>query len=262
MTKYSRGLAKYIPPGFDLSNYKEAANMELIDWGRNLSRKHFLLEQVSSEWAPEDLEERIIHSISCGVTFDGFPTKEDIEYIANSQWIDFITVVRDLRASEIKDRAHELRELDPSKDMLAMESENTNDYNLAWLRVDMTCSDKEIIKAFSGWLERARQSTNALQTKQKRRTYKLKQFSSASMRRWYENKVLEYLDLVAWNSLKGNKLTSKIIGDILFPNPNDIRDSTSIVNDTVKPLVNELTSKDTLDRMFKVAADESRKKTS
>lgn len=258
---YPEHLQNFVPPNFDLVKYSKAANMDLIDWGRNIASKSYLLEQVDLEWRDELLEEKILESIEHGIIFDGFPTQEDLEYIANSDWIDLISVVRDLRSFEIKDKAEKLESIDETKDEFAVDDISDKGSYLAWLRIDMSCSDNEIVEEFSNWLGRARdRAVNDEEIKPKRRGYKLKKFSLPTLRKWHDSNILAYIDLVAWNTLKGNKITSKIIGDILFPNPRNHRDSTTIINDTVKPLVHELTSKVTLDRILKVAAERNRQK--
>lgn len=263
---YPESLLKYIPPEFDLAKYDATATFDLLDWGRNIGIKSAHFDEASREYRGKDLEERILNSIKQGVIVEGFlsyPTREDFKLIANSEWSEVVAVVRDLRAFEVKDKSKDLGTVDKTKDIFAVNYDDKEQINLAWVQIDLSCSDKEIVGAFSNWLARTRdrKSNEKVKVKVKRRSYKLKKFSSATLRNWHEARLLAYFDLMSWNILKGQKITSKVIGDILFPDPNDMRDSTSIINDTVKPLTKELTSKETLDRIFKVIVDENRKKT-
>lgn len=261
---YPESLLKYIPPKFDLAKYDATAKLDLLDWLRNIGIKSMHFDEASGEYRGKDLEERILNSIKQGVIVEGFlshPTRDDVEFIANSEWNEVISVVRDLRAFEINAKSKDLETVDETKDTFAVNYDDKEQANLAWVRIDLSCSDKEIVGAFSNWLTRTRDRMSNEKIEVKRRGYKLKKFSPATLRNWHEARLLAYLDLMSWNILKGQNITSKVIGDILFPDPNDLRDSTAIINDTVKPLSKELTSKETLDRIFKVVVDENRKKT-
>lgn len=130
--------------------------------------------------------------------------------------------------------------------------------NIAWLKVDMGSLDAEITNAFSGWLQRTRkeQITEVKNTK----TKVIKTFNPETFRLWSNARVLQYIDLVTWNILIGNKITDKIIGDILFPDPKNSQDKTGMIRDTVKHYANQLTSTPMLTRIMNVLADRNRKK--
>lgn len=129
----------------------------------------------------------------------------------------------------------------------------------SWLKVDMNCSDSEITKAFSSWLKKTRTELDG-QRKTKTRERKLNHFNQVTFRKWHDAKVLPYIDLVTWNFLKKNKVTSKILGEILFPDPRNLSDKAKIIEDTTRPYVSQLTSLSFKSRVISVLKDESRKK--
>ena len=122
---------------------------------------------------------------------------------------------------------------------------------LSWLKVDMNCTDKEIKSAFDDWLKQAR-TRQTKDIKPKRREHKIKTLNKTTFRKWHDAKVLSYIDIVTWNFLKQNKPTSKIIGEILFPDPRNLADKAKIIEDTVHPYACQLTSTMFLGRMLKL----------
>lgn len=263
---YAEHLQPFIPPNFDLSKYKAASNINLWDWSCNFGKRCGLRLEIYDE----DL---ILDNIENGV----FVTEKKTTSSSN----DLISVLREVNAYQVFLMSDELDKRFGGKKLYAQAQENglydrTSDSELnqyiseldetydwfmldpAWLEIDMSCSDKEIKEAFNQWLSHKRAATN--DKKLKRREYKLKEFSEATLRRWAEARVLEYLDLEAWNFLHDNVVTSKIYGDILFPEYRDKRDNTSYINDKVKPLAELLTSQDMIMRMRKVFFQTNRQK--
>ena len=127
----------------------------------------------------------------------------------------------------------------------------------SWLSVDLSCSKKEIMEAFSGWLARAKAAT---ETKPSSRERKINIFNETAFRKWHAEKVLPYIDLFIWNKLKGNQIKDPIIGAILYPDLRDIRDKGKLIFDNTKPYVDKLMSINTFRRMLAVHAEENRKK--
>lgn len=284
---YPESLLKYIPPNFDLSKYDKAANMELINWIENLamrllgfaaSKNKLALLDAKQKALIEGLTQQIINQgVVLGSQYsamlDEMLKKDDAEYTSIVRDITYYelfslsdilkTTDMDKLYSEVKSIfLHPLnqQELGKLNDPLPTYREN-DEARLSLLEVDMNCSDSEITAAFSEWLKHTRAKELSETSMLKRREHKLNKFNPVAFRKWHDAQVLAYLDLITWNNLKGNKTTSKIIGDILFPDPKSLRDSTAMINDTVKPLANKLTSLTTTRRMLKVVADKSRKKT-
>ncbi len=129
----------------------------------------------------------------------------------------------------------------------------------SWLKIDMNCSDSEITKAFSSWLKKTRTELDG-QRKTKTRERKLNHFNQVTFRKWHDAKALPYIDLVTWNFLKKNKVTSKILGEILFPDPRNLSDKAKIIEDTTRPYVSQLTSPSFKRRVISILKDEHRKK--
>ena len=136
-----------------------------------------------------------------------------------------------------------------------------NEHSLSWLEVDMDCSESEIREEFSAWLKRAKQKQKA-EKKSKRREHKLNILNKVTFRKWHDERVLAYIDLAMWNKLNGNDVTNNTYGEILFPDPRDIRSKEKKVEDTIQQYALELTSPDFLRRVFKLLSDTDRKKNS
>ena len=284
---YSKNLLKYIPQNFELSKYDKAANMELINWIENLamrllgfaaSKNKLALLDPKQKALIEGLTQKIINQgVTLGSQYSAMLnemlTKDDAEYTSIVRDITYYELFRlsdilkttdmDRLYSEVKSIFLHLlnqQELGKLNDPLPTYREN-DEARLSWLEVDMNCSDSEITAAFSEWLKHTRAKKLSEIPMLKRREHKLNKFNQVAFRKWHDAQVLAYIDLITWNNLKGNKITSKIIGDILFPDPKSLRDSTAMINDTVKPLANKLTSLPTTRRMLKVLSDTNRKKT-
>ncbi|MBL1320427.1 MAG: hypothetical protein COA63_005120 [Methylophaga sp.] len=133
--------------------------------------------------------------------------------------------------------------------------------DLSWLKVDMSCSDSEISTAFNDWLKQHREKEESL-IKTKRRMHKLKKINKTAFRKWHDAKVLAYIDLVTWNFLNKQKITSINLGEILFPDPRIISDKAKMIDDTTKPYAERLTSNRFIRRVGKIVVDEKRKKIS
>lgn len=131
----------------------------------------------------------------------------------------------------------------------------------SWLKVDMSCSDSEISTNFNEWLKQHRTKEESL-TKSKRRAHKLKKINKTAFRKWHDAKVLAYIDLVTWNFLNKQKMTSINLGEILFPDPRITSDKAKMIDDTTKPYAERLTSNRFIRRVAKITIDEKRKKTS
>lgn len=138
---------------------------------------------------------------------------------------------------------------------------SNGEIELSWLKIDMSCSDSEISAAFNDWLKQHRAKEESL-IKTKRRMHKLKKINKTAFRKWHDAKVLAYIDLVTWNFLNKQKITSINLGKILFPDPRIISDKAKMIDDTTKPYAERLTSNRFIRRVGKIVIDEKRKKIS
>lgn len=290
---YSKELQKYIPPEFNLNNYNKSANINLKTWVINILARMVFYKLYEFDIDPfqyENVERSDIDnfiafseiSISDGVIELDEGMDELINKLIDMDKAMYLSQVRELTYFELFNLSDSLktealsREYQQTKSTvipsLAMLFQNSlgilNDTvtlnDKFWsddsvlLKVDLSCSDSEIKMAFSDWLKEKRKHKAVKETK--RRSYQLKKLNNVTFRKWYDARILAYLDLVSWNHLQGNRLTSKVIGDILFPSEGELRDTTSLINDTVKPLSNKLANITTIKRMIRVYVEESRKK--
>lgn len=282
---YSEHLKKYIPPSFYLEKYNDTANIDLVTWHLNLSARFlgYLMSQNPSISVEEthldqirlmneqNIEMGVMQEDGYGLFLNDLMMKDQAEHtsvVRNITYYELFALTDAIKTEELEQlysdvnisffplvnqtKLGKLNEFIPFSDYYIED-------DLSLVQIDFDCSDSEIKDAFSGWLRQEREKRKE-ESISKRREYKLKIFSQATFRKWHDDKVLAYIDLVTWNFIQGNKLTSKIIGDILFPAHKDLRNSTAMIDDTLKPLAAKLTDITTLKRMAKVFAEENRQK--
>ncbi|THK41104.1 hypothetical protein E8Q33_09885 [Methylophaga sp. SB9B] len=284
---YSDHLDKFIPEEFNLEKYEVAANMPLECWLVNLSMR--FLGYISSKTPMEsfdDSQKALIRNINTQNIQSGVITDQRINQLLNELIMhdqsESSSVVKEITYLELFLLADNLKS--PELEKLYIETElstfsvlnqdnagKLNDFistsdiypedELSFLQVDMNNSDNEIKSAFSGWLQQEREKRKSDKTTN-RREHQMKNFNTVTFRKWHDARVIAYLDLITWNCLEGNKVTSKILGDILFPETSirDTRDTTAMINDTIKPLANKLADRTVLKRMANVIADKNRQK--
>lgn len=284
---YSDHLDKFIPEEFNLEKYELAVNMSLECWLANLSMR--FLGYISSKAdmdSVDDSQKALIRNINTRNIQNGVITDKRINELLNGLIMhdqsESSSVVKELTYLELFSLADSLKS--PELEKLYIETEistfsalnqdnagKLNDFistsdaypedELSFLQIDMNCSDNEIKAAFSGWLQQEREKRKSDKSSN-RREHQMKNFNTVAFRKWHDARVIAYLDLVTWNYLEGNKVTSNMLGKILFPETEirDKRDPNAMVNDTVKPLANKLTDRTTLKRMANVIADKNRQK--
>lgn len=284
---YSEQLSKFIPKGFTLEKYQAAANMSLECWLTNLSMR--FLGYISSKAdidSVDDSQKAMIRNINTQNIQSGVITDHRVNQLLNNLIMhdqsESSSVVKEITYLELFTLADNLKS--PELEKLYLETElstfsllnqdnagqltefiSTSDIypedELSFLQIDMNCSDNEIKAAFSGWLQQEREKRKSDKSSN-RREHQMKNFNTVAFRKWHDARVIAYLDLVTWNYLEGNKVTSNMLGKILFPETEirDKRDPNAMVNDTVKPLANKLTDRTTLKRMANVIADKNRQK--
>lgn len=284
---YSEQLDKFIPEEFKLEKYEVAANMPLECWLANLSMRFlgYICSKADMD-SVDDSQKALIRNINTQNIQNGVITDKRINELLNGLIMhdqsESSSVVKQITYLELFSLAENLKS--PELEKLYLETElstfsvlnqdNAGQLNefictadiypeddLSYLQIDMDCSDKEIKAAFSGWLQQERKKRKADKSAN-RREHQMKNFNTVTFRKWHDARVIAYLDLVTWNYLEGNRVTSKTLGDLLFPPTSirDKRDPTAMINDTVKPLANKLTDRTTLKRMANVIADKNRQK--
>jgi uncharacterized protein DUF6387 len=289
---YPEHLIQFIPPEFDIAKYDKTANMPIELWMLNILIKLVGYKayetQVDLSSVPQSDLEKVIPALELLIA-KGVITELDENFnlmlrdlidmdkakytaqVRELTYYDLFTIIEDLKSGEMEKLYTEKgKSMIPPIAMLLQNklgklNETLNIYDKYWenssssfLKVDLDCTDSEIKSAFSGWLKQKRSTIKKEVLPS--RSYQIKNLNKVTFRKWYDHRVLAYMDLVTWNYVQGNKLTSKIIGDILFPEQRDLKDTTSAVNDTVKPLAAKLTNITTIKRMIKVFAENSRKK--
>lgn len=263
---YPENIQQYVPPEFDLAKYETASDITLWDWATNFAKRCGIKYDIYDDELTQEnisLGVHIHKDLSVGLD-DTLAVLRDVTNYQVMSAADALDHKIDARKMYSRLGANDpfYRREDTELNQPVSETIKTVDWLMLepeWLEIDLGCSDKEIKAAFEGWLQAKRAATDKNE-KRKRRQYKLNEFSAPTLRRWYESRVLAYLDIEAWNTIEDNKITSKIYGDILFPEYKDKRDNTGYVNDTVKPLADLLTSQEVILRMRKVYLHSNRQK--
>jgi len=283
MHQYPEYLRKYIPPEFDLTKYGLAANMELPDWFENLWVRlgYQTIRMTLDEEQKEAISILNKANISRGILIDGpyyrlmsltfqFDQTTQTSVVRDISYMDLFHKSDLLMTDELAKLYSEVNSfVTPMLDHARFEkltspvrlNGSMNENSLSWLEVDLDCSDKEIVNAFSSWLQSSRHQLK-VEKKLKRREHQLKKLNKVSFRKWHDEKVLAYIDLAMWNTINETGATNKIYGEILFNDPKDLRDKTKKIEDTVKHYARELTSPDFLRRVFKLLSDQGRQKNS
>lgn len=290
---YPERLQKYIPPEFDLAKYNKAANMPIELWIINILIKLMVYKPYEmgldlSSVPLSDIEKAMPYferMIGKGVMteiddglylmFNDLIKMDKAKYTSQVRevtYYELFNIANDLKTEEMEKLYSEIGKSTSRplamffQNKLGKLNEFVHVYDKYWennsislLKIDLDCSDSEVRSAFSDWLKEKRKKQKAASLP-KRRSYQIKNLNQVTFRKWYDARVLAYMDLVAWNYVQGNRPTNKIIGDILFPEQRDLKDTTSAVSDVVKPLAIKLANITTIKRMIKAFAEENRQK--
>ena len=131
----------------------------------------------------------------------------------------------------------------------------------AWIFVDLSATDDQLIEDFSKWLARRREADR----KRLVETPPPSCFSEVDFKKWHDHRVLAYIDLELFAAHFDLKLTNELIGSYLFADDLEISPSEKI-RKTVRPLAKRLLSSgviQSLDRQAGqtfYACDDKRKK--
>jgi hypothetical protein len=253
--EYPKHLRKYIPPDFKIEKYEAAKNLDLYGWFVNLSMR------IIYQSSPSDCIELGVILVKPPFNASNY-TGVDLSYLESEFGVvkrlvldDLMNVIEDLeKDGRNRDFIELYQHVSENGDSISAKKKlRTFDIpkidSEEWLSIDLSFSDNEIKNAFENWLKRKRQDILGSNTvRRSGREPVIRDFSKAAIRRWHSNRVLPYLDLKNWNSVQGNNVTSEILGQILFPNNKN--GSTSMIDDTVKPLAKKLLSSQIRNRMW------------
>jgi hypothetical protein len=208
-------LKEFIPPSFDLDNYKGTESYTAIDWLCALAERHYRTFEEFSEYKPDD---------------------DDIEAIYNEYLTAYQAIIgrgsmylRDIEINKmlrfIVEQQHELsiETIDESAELLERGPERI------YACIDLSTPDEVLIKSFKEWVSFNRWQRNISQHKF---------YSKGEIFRWHKYKVLPYFDLRRWSEIKGKELTDRIAGEILFEG--DGRNKTDLIKKKTKKIYNEV----------------------
>ncbi len=110
------------------------------------------------------------------------------------------------------------------------------------LTVDLGLTDEKLIEDFKHWIRAARETKCAAPEGAPHRGRKL---SSKTMKRWHDNRALQFIDLKFWAEVHGQTISDQIAGDLIFPEAADGADASDVrdlIRKTVRPLAKQLMS--------------------
>lgn len=284
---YPENLEKYVPPEFDLAKYDKCRDMDIFDWIVNISTRltpYIFTMGAKYELDPKQIaliEGYVDSNISSGVICPEPSEKAGFENFINALVIQKSAIVKEMSLFELfsltdihKTEAREklYSEIDPRLYQLILrdgqgeldkpiQSDLYDNFEASWLRIDMECSKKEIQEAFNSWLEKAKKKQEINNKSVGAHQRVIKNFNETTFKKWYTAKVLSYIDLVTWNTLRGNKLSDKIITDIIFCNEKHFDfEPINFLRLTTRPHVKKLMFPNTVRRMVNVLSQERCKK--
>lgn len=233
--KHSEGLKKFVPIEFDLRNYDEAINLDLLGWYQNLAaRKHdydlsfivsdegrdryrnrFPLSPWVSKLSITELEPNPVEELSCAHALSlqfSIIKKGDLKHLTDGYYHS------DGDTRLYLDSIRELKKI-PAEGYF---NADINSMDIAPILIDLDFSEKQIMEAFSKWLRSVKQDTKRSRPYRNKEP-KVKEFTDAEIASWRGSYVLAYLDLTSWNRAVGLKPRHQDIAEILDVSENDIK---------------------------------------
>jgi len=199
MYEYDKEIEQFIPPFFDLNNYKNIKTYSIYDWICALSERDYCY----------------LMSLSYQNFYD-----ENITFTVQQELDAYQPII--CRGSNYLDNPfvdegiEENGCIEDLEDGYIVREDETG--MLAFPRINLMVPDEFLIKKFREWV---------VFTKAQRGISHYEIHSQLEVSRWYRYKVLPYIDLKTWNDIKGQELTNQIAGQILFEG--DSRNATDLI---------------------------------
>lgn len=265
------------PSWFDLEKYSFTDNLECWKWSRLLNHRHWikaLLESRDQEsnadgniWEAEIENEfrRLVDNLGKCSRGEGFvveaPQPDGVVHFPMDRVsaVDALTVGGagflwgSIKQNELVApfELNFLEDRDPptfyeARDFWSLSKRSVNDlfhqvgevedpwYEgcSVYLSIDIGASEARLMEDFQAFIR-------AEKVKLKLSSTPSRKFGRAERKRWHENRVLPYLDLMLWFGLKRVPITQQEIGVLLFPDELNVALSER-VRKTLKPLADEL----------------------
>lgn len=211
MHGYDKELEPFIPPDFDLNNYKDTETYTVYDWICALSERCYEDWITAAGHDPFDDEEVEITVQDCLTAYQ--PIIQRGSKHINDPIIK--EIIEDCTCSiETIDEGYVIPRFGGG---------------LICALVDLDTPDEILMERFREWV-----SFNRGQLK----IPKHKIHSESEILRWHKYNVLPYMDLRIWNQINGIDLTDKIAGEILFRG--DSRNKADLIKKKTRKIYSEI----------------------
>lgn len=206
---YDDDLKKLIPPGFDLNKYRGLSNANKNIWRVNLTSRQLVRMDINDKDYGK-AEQRLLDNVQLGDVSSNLIVRDD----------DYIPIVKFEKDEDFKKY---LKLSDTDKHFRAR----------YWplIQVDLNETDTLLVDEFKRWLEKTRLENNIKSTHV---------LSPARLKKLYQHRVLQYLDVYLWARLKGLKITQKQFGLIIFPDDRSGDQASLIRKNTVPTMIKSM----------------------
>lgn len=233
MRKISDELRHFIEDNFDIKQYKACSELDVTGWYFVLSMRYGLAPPPNGKYSAE------ASSLITQNFFAPLPT---------TNWNEIITSGPTTKSIFGLD---EIGWIDERKDVIAKHP------HLAQVLVDLNATDQQIIADFSKWLTNKRAEAN---TTDINNYYSDEKITIKSIHEWSTSRVLAYIDLTNYASLRESFIPNHLMGDLLYPDQFDIN-LAERVRKKIKPLANKLQNAQFLSALELTAMKDFQEKT-
>lgn len=216
-----------IPEGFSLDKYKDSSSLDVYQWVANIESRA-LIESIwltqrfnnkpITEEIIEDLKIRNKNNIKDGFFIRDFGDSKVGATNVHEAFLHPMNIPDHNQVTRILDSSL-IDENDPAVDDIN-EHPAFKNMSRAFVVIDLNAPDDVLEQAFRKWLKKTKKNQQRASTK-----------IQSKLRDWVGSKVIEYIDLTQWHTLRGTKINAVEIESILFPTRslNDYKISEEVV---------------------------------
>ncbi|MDN7724977.1 DUF6387 family protein [Burkholderia gladioli] len=265
-----------LPASFDAAKYDACATFKTADWYSNLMQRALSRSMAeTADWYLSELREKaeslfdipILPADKLEEGGGGFEKLVRRSQVTDETALEHILGGVTLEGSEDHPRGREYRKASEvflrddwdhhAYDVLAvpawkmMTDIGLNLMGQVSVKVDLFSSEEKLVDDFRKWLRVTRAALD-IPNLQRR-------FKGGDFDRWYQNRILAYLDLSFWAQINGIQLTNQVIGVALFPDEFNVN-LAERVRKVVAPLALSAASPPYLEALFSQALEEEEQK--
>ncbi|WP_186044252.1 DUF6387 family protein [Burkholderia gladioli] len=265
-----------LPASFDAAKYDACATFKTADWYSNLMQRALSRSMAErADWHLSELRGKaeslfdipILPADKLEEGSGGFEKLVRRSQVTDETALEHILGGLTLEGSEDHGRGREYRKASEvflsddwdhrAYDILAvpawkmMTDIGLNLMGQVSVKVDLFSSEEKLVDDFRKWLRVTRAALD-IPNLQRR-------FKGGDFDRWYQNRILAYLDLSFWAQINGIQLTNQVIGVALFPDEFNVN-LAERVRKVVAPLALSAASPPYLEALFSQALEEEEQK--